>query len=90
MARRHDFAAVYDERALTSLATLCVEKGVVVSESPAHPFPDAHAHGVAAIDEPTHDARLEALERWPNATEPAGVSVAVLQSDLSRRSDQAR
>jgi nitrile hydratase len=30
--------------------------GVVVSESPAYPFPDAAAHGVASEDEPTYDA----------------------------------
>ncbi|HEY1230629.1 MAG TPA: nitrile hydratase subunit beta, partial [Ramlibacter sp.] len=31
------------------------QTGVVVGVSPAYPFPDAHAHGVAAQDEPTYD-----------------------------------
>jgi len=115
MEPRHYLTASYYERSLTSLATLCVEKGivtheelerraqglfplampsapgranaadrerfqtrrsrsralrlrtgahpdaglhprqksgVVVGESPAYPFPDAHAHGVASQDEP--------------------------------------
>ena len=117
MNPRHYLSASYYERSLTSLATLCVEKGVmtreelerlaqgafplsepaapgrtnlagperllpgdrvrvkndffaghvrmpgyirgkpgiVVRESPAYPFPDAHAHGAEAIDEPTYD-----------------------------------
>ena len=29
--------------------------GIVIRESPAYPFPDAHAHGAEAIDEPTYD-----------------------------------
>jgi len=152
MEPRHYLAAGYYERTMTSLATLCVEKGVltlaeleqlaqggfplalpgaagrsnhvlrerfvpgdqvtvrtdlvaghvrmpayirgkhgvVVSESPAYPFPDAHAHGVVAADEPTYDVRVEALDLWPDAAEPAGVYVAVFQSYLNRRSDQAR
>ena len=122
MEPRHYLSASYYERSLTSLATLCVEKGVVtreelerraggafplalpsapcrgnapdrerfkpgdrvrvktdyvpghvrlpayirgkagvvVSESPAYPFPDAHAHGVEAQDEPTYDVRFRA------------------------------
>jgi len=129
MEPRHYLSASYYERSLTSLATLCVEKGivpreelearagglfplalpsapgrtnsaqrerfaagdrvrvttdhvpghvrmpayirgktgVVVSESPAYPFPDAHAHGVEAADEPTYDVRFSTSELWPNA-----------------------
>lgn len=146
MEPRHYLSASYYERTLTSLATLCVEKGivtreelerraqgsfplsapsapgrsnapererfapgdrvrvrvdhvpghvrmpgyirgktgVVVSESPAYPFPDAHAHGVKAADEPTYDVRFRAEELWPNSADPALVHVAVFQSYLER------
>lgn len=144
MEPRHYLNASYYERALTSLATLCVEKGVftrqelehralgsfplalpssagrsnaaqrgqfkpgervrgklehvpghvrlpayirgkpgvVVNESPAYPFPDAHAHGVNAQDEPTDDVRFRSEELWPNAAEPALIHVGVFQSYL--------
>ena len=146
MEPRHYLSAGYYERTLTSLATLCVEKGivsraelerraggtfplalasapgrsnaaererflagdrvvvkaehvpghvrmpayirgktgVVVSESPAYPFPDAHAHGVEAADEPTYDVRFRAEELWPNSADPALVHVGVFQSYLER------
>jgi len=146
MEPRHYLAASYYERTLTSLATLCVEKGVltredlesrarghfplatpgaqgrtnvaarerfaigdrvrvrsdhvaghvrmpgyirgktgvVVGESPAYPFPDAHAHGVEAQDEPTYDVRFQATDLWPNSAEPALVHVGVFQSYLER------
>jgi nitrile hydratase subunit beta len=146
MEPRHYLSASYYERSLTSLATLCVEKGlvtrdelerrargsfplsspsapgrsnvagrerfragdrvrvrsdhvpghvrmpayirgksgVVVSESPAYPFPDAHAHGVAAADEPTYDVRFSSVELWPGAADPAFVHVGVFQSYLER------
>ncbi len=58
--------------------------GVVVAESPAYPFPDAHAHGVKAADEPTYDVRFDAEELWPNAADPAFVHVGVFQSYLER------
>ena len=144
MEPRHYMAAGYYERTLTSLATLCVEKGlltlqdlerraqgafplalpaapgrsnaperqrfkagdavqvksdwvaghvrmpayirgkrgVVVSESPAYPFPDAHAHGVQAQDEPTYDVRFSSEELWPDAADRAWVHAAVFQSYL--------
>ncbi len=146
MEPRHYLSASYYERSLTSLATLCVEKGictrealealaegafplalasapgrsneptrdrfapgdrvrakdehvpghvrlpayirgkvgVVVSESPAYPFPDAHAHGVAAADEPTYDVRFSASDLWPNAADAAFAHVGVFQSYLER------
>jgi nitrile hydratase len=56
--------------------------GVVVSESPAYPFPDAAAHGVAAEDEPTYDVRFSTAELWPQAADDAFVHVAVFQSYL--------
>jgi nitrile hydratase subunit beta len=146
MEPRHYLSASYYERSLTSLATLCVEKGlvtreelerragglfplslasasgrsnaaererfntgdrvkvktdhvpghvrmpayirgktgVVVGESPAYPFPDAHAHGVAAADEPTFDVRFSTAELWPNSADTAFVHVGVFQSYLER------
>ena len=144
MEPRHYLSASYYERSLTSLASLCVEKGlltleelerraqglvplaapsapgrsnlptreryragdrvrvradhvpghvrmpgyirgktgVVVSESPAYPFPDAHAHGVAAQDEPTYDVRFRSEDLWPSSADAALVHVAVFQSYL--------
>jgi nitrile hydratase subunit beta len=146
MEPRHYLTASYYERSLTSLATLCVEKGiftredlerrahgifplaapsapgrsnvasrqtfqpgdrvrvrsdyvpghvrmpgyirgktgVVVSESPVYPFPDAHAHSVDAVDEPTYDVRFRTEELWPNSADPALVHAAVFQSYLER------
>lgn len=146
MEPRHYLSASYYERSLTSLATLCVEKGIltreelerraqghfplaspsapgrsnvagrqalkpgdrvrvradyvpghvrmpgyirgkkgmVVSESPAYPFPDAHAHGIEAADEPTYDVRFSAEELWPNSADPAFVHVGVFESYLER------
>jgi nitrile hydratase len=146
MEPRHYMAASYYERTLTSLVTLCVEKGivtreelerragglfplalpsapgrsnaasrerfrpgdrvrvrsdhvpgharmpayirgkqgVVVSESPPYPFPDAHAHGVQAADEPTFDVRFTTAELWPDSADRALVHVGVFQSYLER------
>ncbi len=146
MEPRHYLSASYYERSLTSLATLCVEKGiltreelerraqgqfplsspsapgrgnvadrqslrpgdhvrvrsdyvpghvrmpgyirgktgVVVGVSPAYPFPDAHAHGIEATDEPTYDVRFNAEELWPNSADPAFVHVGVFESYLER------
>jgi len=146
MEPRHYLTASYYERSLTSLATLCVEKGiltleelerraqgsfplatpsaagrtnvaarehfkpgdkvrvrsdyvpghvrmpgyirgktgVVVGVSPAYPFPDAHAHGVEAADEPTFDVRFRTEDLWPNSADPALVHVGVFQSYLER------
>jgi nitrile hydratase len=56
--------------------------GVVVGESPAYPFPDAHAHGVEAQDEPTYDVRFRSEDLWPGSAEPALVHVGVFQSYL--------
>ena len=148
MDPRHYLTASYYERSLTSLATLCVEKGVltreelearakgtfplasasapgrsnapnrerfkpgdrvrvkldfvpghvrlpayvrgkvgiVVGESPAYPFPDAHAHGIHAEDEPTYDVRFRAEDLWPNGCDPALVHVGIFQSYLERES----
>jgi nitrile hydratase len=58
--------------------------GVVVSESPAYPFPDAHAHGVAAADERTYDVAFRTEDLWPNASDSALVHVGVFRSYLER------
>ena len=58
--------------------------GVVVSVSPAYPFPDAHAHGVEAVDEPTYDVRFRSEELWPDSADAALVHVGVFQSYLER------
>jgi nitrile hydratase len=146
MEPRHYLSASYYERTLTSMATLCIEKGIftleelekrangkfpismpsapgrannparerfkpgdrvrvrsdyvpghvrmpgyirgktgiVVSESPAYPFPDAHAHGVKAEDEPTFDVRFRSEDLWPNSADAALVHVGVFQSYLER------
>jgi len=147
MSPRHYLSASYYERVLTSLATLCVEKGVVtreelerlangvfplsepsapgrtnlagperfqpgdrvrvrndyfaghvrmpgyirgkpgvvVSESPLYPFPDAHAHGVQAADEPTYDVAFRTEDLWPSSADAALVHVGVFRSYLERR-----
>jgi nitrile hydratase subunit beta len=146
MEPRHYLAASYYERSLTSLLTLCVEKGivpreelearaggavplasasargrgnaptrqsfqcgdrvrvkldfvpghirmpgyirgksgVVVGVSPAYPFPDAHAHGIHAEDEPTYDVRFRSEDLWPQGADRALVHVAVFESYLER------
>jgi len=58
--------------------------GVVMHETPAYPFPDAHAHGVRAEDEPTYDVRFESDELWPGSSDKALIHVGVFQSYLER------
>jgi len=58
--------------------------GTVVGESPPYPFPDAHAHGIHAEDEPTYDVRFHAEDLWPNGCDPALVHVGIFQSYLER------
>ena len=58
--------------------------GVVVSESPAYPFPDAHAHAMQAQDEPTYDVRFRSEDLWPDSADAALVHVGVFQSYLAR------
>ena len=146
MEPRHYLSASYYERSLTSLATLCVEKGIVTQEelelraggefplslpigpgrsnvttrgkfkpgdrvhvrvehisghvrapgyvrgktgvvvgvSPAYPFPDAHAHGIHADDEPTYDVRFDSLDLWPDSADPAQVHVGLFESYLEK------
>jgi len=58
--------------------------GTVVSESPAYPYPDAHAHAIAAEDEPTYDVRFRSEDLWPDSADSALVHVGVFQSYLER------
>ena len=58
------------------------KRGVVVHISPVYPFPDAHAHGVPAHDEPTYDVRFTSTDLWPDAADNAFVHVGVFQSYL--------
>ena len=56
--------------------------GIVVGETPAYPFPDAHAHGVKAEDEHTYDVRFRSQDLWPESSDPALVHVGLFQSYL--------
>ena len=56
--------------------------GVVVGVSPAYPYPDAHAHGVAAEAEPTYDVRFRSADLWPEDAEEALIHVSVFESYL--------
>ena len=56
--------------------------GLVVAETPAYPFPDAHAHGVKAEEEPTYDVRFRSQDLWPDSSDPALVHVGLFQSYL--------
>jgi nitrile hydratase len=58
--------------------------GVVVGVSPAYPFPDAHAHGLEAEDEPTYDVRFKSEDLWADACDRALIHVGVFQSYLER------
>jgi len=60
------------------------KSGVVVSQSPAYPFPDAQAHGVVAADEPTCDVRFSSEALWPESADRAFVHVGVFHSYLER------
>ena len=56
--------------------------GIVVGDSPAYPFPDAHAHGIEAQDEPTYDVRFRSEDLWPNSSDNAFVHAGVFPSYL--------
>ena len=58
------------------------KRGVVVAVSPAYPFPDAHAHGLDAEDEPTYDVRFRSFDLWADACEASSVHVGVFESYL--------
>ncbi|MCX7305556.1 MAG: nitrile hydratase subunit beta [Hyphomicrobiales bacterium] len=56
--------------------------GIVMAEGPLTPFPDAHAHGLEAADEPTYDVQFRSEDLWPGGAEKAVIHVAVFQSYL--------
>jgi nitrile hydratase subunit beta len=56
--------------------------GIVIAETPVYPFPDAHAHGVAAEEEPTYDVRFRSQDLWPESSDAALVHVGLFQSYL--------
>jgi len=58
------------------------KSGTVVGVSPAYPFPDAHAHGVAAEHEPTYDVRFRSQDLWPDSCDPALIHVGLFESYL--------
>ena len=58
--------------------------GVVVGKSPAYPFPDAHAHGVEAENEPTFDVQFRSEDLWPHSSDSALVHVGVFHSYLEK------
>lgn len=58
--------------------------GVVVGVSPAYPYPDAHAHGLPAEDEPTYDVQFRTEDLWPGSSDAARVHVGVFESYLER------
>ena len=58
--------------------------GIVVDISPAYPFPDAHAHGVHAEDEPTYAVEFRSQDLWPQGADAALVHVDVFESYLQR------
>jgi nitrile hydratase beta subunit len=60
------------------------KEGVVVDVSPKYPFPDAHAHGIHAEDEPTYDVRFRSEDLWPQGADSALVHVGVFESYLER------
>ncbi|MGG5823285.1 SH3-like domain-containing protein [Falsiroseomonas sp. HW251] len=58
--------------------------GVIVGEGPPTPFPDAHAHGLHAEDEPTYDVRFRSEDLWPKGAEASLVHACVFQSYLEQ------
>jgi len=56
--------------------------GTIVREGPLTPFPDAHAHGLHAADEPTYDVRFRSEDLWPGGADSALVHAVVFQSYL--------
>lgn len=60
------------------------KKGVIVGESPAYAFPDAHAHGLDAPKQRTFDVRFDAGALWPGGAEKAQVHVGLFHGYLRK------
>jgi len=58
------------------------KKGKVIRITPAYPYPDAHAHGVKARNEPTYDVEFKSSHLWPEGAEEALVNVGIFESYL--------
>jgi nitrile hydratase subunit beta len=58
--------------------------GVVVGISPPYPFPDAAAHNMQPVVEPTYDVRFRARDLWPESCDDALNHVGVFQSYLEK------
>ncbi|WPB55576.1 nitrile hydratase subunit beta [Xylophilus sp. GOD-11R] len=58
--------------------------GRIVGQSPAYPYPDAAAHGLASERQCTFDVCFDATELWPDAAEPAEVHVGVFHGYLEK------
>jgi nitrile hydratase len=60
------------------------KQGVIVSKSPAYPFPDASAHNLQVTKEPTYDVQFRSVEIWPGSSDDALIHVGVFQSYLEK------
>jgi nitrile hydratase len=60
--------------------------GVVVSESPPYPFPDAHGHGLQSPWQRSFDVRFSSQDLWPDGAEDAEVNVGVFHAYLEKTS----
>lgn len=58
--------------------------GRVVGVSPAYPFPDAAAHGLASAKQRTFDVCFKSSDLWPNSAEDAEVHVGVFHGYLRK------
>ena len=66
------------------------KSGIVVSESPKYPFPDAHAHGIHAEDEPTYDVRFRSEDLWGSDADAALVHVIDEELEVVGRAETVR
>ena len=60
--------------------------GVVVSVSPAYPYPDAHGHGLQSPWQQTFDVQFSAQDIWPDGAEAADIQVGVFHAYLEKTS----
>ena len=60
------------------------KEGVVVSISPAYPYPDAHGHGLESAWQRSFDVRFSSRHLWPDGAEDAEVQVGVFHGYLDK------
>lgn len=58
------------------------KEGVVISVSPAYPYPDAHGHGLESAWQRSFDVRFSSRHLWPDGAEEAEVQVGVFHGYL--------